>query len=126
MATIQPVEVPSSGGRIEAGVATVTWATLTETNTTGQGVRVAHFADRTVQMVGTFGGAAVALQGSNDSTDGSNGTWGTLTDPQGNNISKSAAAMSVVMENPLWVRPLVTGGSGVNVNVILVGSTSRR
>ena len=51
-------------------------------------------ADRSIQFQGTFGvGGTIVFEGSND---GSN--YQSLTDPQGNAISKTAAALEAVAE----------------------------
>ena len=72
-------------------------------------------SDKTVQVDGTFSSVTVVLQGSNDGI-----SWFTLTDPQGNNISFTAAGMETVMENPRFVRPSTSGGSSASVNVRLL------
>ncbi len=81
----------------------------------GTPVSYAEFSDRSIAFTGTFGGASVSLQGSNDLTSPTN--WFVLTDYQGNNISKSAAALEGVEEPTVWVRPLVTGGDGTTAIV---------
>lgn len=81
-----------------------------------------EFPDKTVQMSGTFG-AAVTIEGSNDVVNAN--VWNTLTDPQGNLISMTAAGIEAVMENPYWIRP--NAASGVNnVTVRLSCAQSRR
>lgn len=65
--------------------------------------------------VGTFGGATVTLQGSLDGTN-----WATLTDAQGNAISVTSAALEAVTELVRYIRPVVTGGSGTDVTVLLL------
>jgi hypothetical protein len=77
------------------------------------------FADRSVQVFGTFGGAAVALQGSNDLTNPTN--WNALTDLQGNAINFTTAGLEQISESTCWVRPVVTGGaaSGITVQMLL-------
>ena len=65
-------------------------------------------ADRSIQISGTFGvGGSITIQGSND---GSN--WVALTDPQGNAITKTAAAIEQVSEVTRYIRPSVTAGDG--------------
>jgi hypothetical protein len=50
------------------------------------------FADRAIQVGGTFGaGGTVVIEGSIDGTN-----YVTLTDPQGNAISKTAAAIEEI------------------------------
>jgi hypothetical protein len=87
----------------------VTWTPLTTTNRDGQPFEMPAWSDRCVQIGGTFSGGAatVTLEGSNDGV-----TWFTLTDPQGNVISATAAKMEQVMEVPRFTRPNLTGGDG--------------
>lgn len=72
-----------------------------------------NFADRSIQFSGTFGtGGSVTLQGSNDGTN-----WQPLTDPQGNAITKTAAAIEQVLESTRFIRPVVTAGDGTTAIV---------
>lgn len=84
---------------------------------TGTPIPFAEWADRSVQIVGTFGsGGTVAWEGSNDGV-----TWATLSDPQGNAISKTGAALEQVAEITKWARPHVTAGDGttdIDVHVV--------
>jgi hypothetical protein len=67
------------------------------------------YADRSVQVLGTFGAAgSIRLEWSNDGGT----TWVTCTDPQGNDIIKTAAGGEAVTEVGLLVRPRVTAGDG--------------
>ena len=75
-----------------------------------------NFADKTVQMSGTWGSATIVLQGSNDGV-----TWFTLVDPQGNAISMTSDGLEAVLENPLYIRPKSSGGTGTDVDVTLAG-----
>lgn len=68
----------------------------------------AGFADRSIQVSGTFGvGGTVIIEGSNDGTN-----YIVLTDPQGNAISKTAAAIESVSEITKFIRPRVSAGDG--------------
>lgn len=72
-------------------------------------------ADRTIHVRGTFGGATVTFQGSNEpgpvaTTTPASGV--VLTDQAGAPLSFTAAGARVVAEASRWVRPLVTGGDG--------------
>jgi hypothetical protein len=74
----------------------------------GAAVQYGAFTDRSIQFAGTFGtGGTVVLEGSNDGTN-----WQTLTDPQGNVISKTAASIEAVTEATRYIRPRVTAGDG--------------
>lgn len=82
-----------------------TWV-LTNTDSVGAPITAHEFGDRTLQVTGTFDSATVVLEGANVST------YTTLTDPQGNSMSKAAAAIEQVMEVPRYTRPNSSGGSG--------------
>lgn len=86
----------------------VTWTGLLQGDD-GAWFDAREFADRTFQVLGTFGGATVAIQGSNEPTPG---TAFTLTDQVGAALTFTAAGGRVAAEAPRWVRPLVTGGDG--------------
>lgn len=112
MATIQPTsELPASGG---GSFVLYIWANMT-TNDVGAPVELPTFADRTAQMEGTFNGATVDLKGSLDGTN-----YRSLTDPQGNAISKTAAALEAVTEIVRYIRPEVSGGTTPSVTVTVL------
>ena len=84
-----------------------TWTGL-DSDDSGAAIEIVDYTDRTVAITGTFGsGGSITMQGSNDGTN-----WFALTDPQGNAVTKTAAAMELIMEAPLYIRPLVTAGDG--------------
>jgi hypothetical protein len=113
MATVNPTTTTIEG---DGSVVKHTWSTLTSTNTDGAPAKWSQFADRSVQMSGTWGGATVTLQGSNDGL-----VWFTLGDPQANGIAKTSNALEQVLEMTHYVRPLLTGGDGTTaVSVILM------
>jgi hypothetical protein len=68
-----------------------------------------------VQIGGTFGGATLTFQQSNDGV-----TWFTAKTPTGDNVVATAAGMFELSLSGLYVRPNLSGGSGSSVNVILV------
>jgi hypothetical protein len=90
----------------------ITWTGLA-TGDTGQPLEMTGWADRSIQATGTFGGATVNIEGSNNGTN-----WSLLTDPQGNNIALTSAKIEQVMEITRFIRPAVSGGSGVSINII--------
>lgn len=97
-----------------------TW-NLTTANPDGAPITAHEFRDRTLQVTGTFDTGTVVLEGANV------GTYTTLTDPQGNAISKTAAAIEQVLEIPRYTRPNSSGGLGsVNVIVTLFCARTRR
>lgn len=95
----------------------VTWPAMGGSDM-GVAAPMAGAADRTVQVEGTFGGATVVFQGSND---GSN--YETLTDPQGNLLSWTSGGIKQVLQLTRYVQPVTTGGGGssINVNLLLKG-----
>jgi hypothetical protein len=90
----------------------ITWTGLT-TGDTGRPLEMTGWADRSIQVTGTFGGATVNIEGSNNGTN-----WSLLTDPQGNNIALTSAKIEQVMEITRYIRPSVSGGSGTSINII--------
>lgn len=123
MATVAP-----TFGKEMNNTLVITWASLSSTNTSGDAVppqRLADYADRSVQIIGTTGAATIKFQGSNDGTN-----YVSLTDPQGNVIEKASltasSALEQVMENTLYVKPVVTSGDGSTaITVVLVARRDR-
>lgn len=109
--------IPSEETIVRPGVVQITWTPLAGGDD-GAGVVTAHFSDRTVQATGD--GTSITIEGSNDGTN-----WFELNDTAGVPIDMDATTDAVVLvrENPLMVRPVVTGGS--STTVILIGSTER-
>lgn len=94
---------------------TETWTPLTETNADGLPTGSVGSGDRCFQATGTFGaGGTIILEGS---LDGSN--WFGLKDPAGAAISLTAAGIRQVLENPRFLRPRVTAGTGVSITAML-------
>lgn len=110
MATIQPTKLIVSGGK---GLV-YTWE-LTEADEAAP-IEVVDFADRSVQITGTFGGGNIRIEGSNDS--GVN--FSVLTDTQGNDLNIGTAKIEMITEVTQLLRPRVTAGSGVSVKVSLL------
>ena len=100
----------------------VLWEALTETNTDGSAFTSADFADRSVQVIGTFGGTTVTIEGSNDGGT----TWTTLSDAQGTALSFTSAGMETVGTLAHQIRPFITGGTGVNIDVYLLARSNKR
>jgi len=110
MATITPtIDRDSVPGAVLA-----TWTGMT-TGDVGAGVPIAYAADLTGQVTGTFGGATITWQGSNDNTN-----WHPMTLQSGTgNMAFTAASVHTANENPAWVRPAVTGGTSVSIKGVL-------
>jgi hypothetical protein len=92
----------------------VEWTPVTEADTCAP-VEMPGFTVRSIQIDGTFGGATVTFQGSNNGT-----TYATLSDPQGNAISKTSAAIEQVEEVTRYVKPVLAGGSSTSLKMTLL------
>jgi len=67
-----------------------------------------------VQFTGTFGGATVKLQVSND-----NSTYFDMKDLLGNTISTTSAAYFEFTTAGVYIRPAISGGTGDAVDVTM-------
>lgn len=100
--------------------AIATWV-LTTADHTGVAISYHDYADRTVQVFGTFGGATITWEGSLNNTN-----FEALTDPQGNAIAKSTAALEAVSEAVPYIRPrLSTVGVGADITAILYAKKAK-
>lgn len=83
----------------------------------GEAIPFSQYADKTVQIVGTFGaGGNLAIEGSNNGTD-----WDVLSDAQGNALNVTSAKIEQILEVTQYIRPRVTAGDGTtSINVILL------
>lgn len=72
-----------------------------------------------VQITGTFSGATVAMQVSNDGTN-----WVTAKDLQGEDISLLTTGYRELSLCAAYIRPVITGGTatGIAVTMVLRGS----
>jgi len=73
----------------------------------GRPVSYPTYTVRSVQVVGTFGGASMLLEGSNMPTSP---TYVGLLNPWYGMINLSEAGLKAVLENTYWVRPRIMGG----------------
>ena len=101
------------------------WETLTATNNVGARVFVGHRPGKSVQVIGTFGGA-VTIRGSNvlDADVTVAAHWFSLTDPTQTTISLTAAGGKEILESCLWVSPAAAAGV-TDVDVYLLASSAR-
>ncbi len=125
MAVISPTfrKLRGPSGGIDAVV--ITWANVGDADTC-KAVSRPDLADKSVQVEGTFGGATMKLQGSNDSTTGSDGNFETLNDPTGNAISLTSAGLKQVTEATAWIKPATSGGTGSSLTVTVLARRSLR
>jgi len=67
-----------------------------------------------IQAIGTFGGGTVKLQGSNDNIN-----WVDLLDVTGTAIGMTTAGGKEFTSSCVYLRPLITGGAGDDVDVLI-------
>ena len=94
---------------------------MVDADTVGAAAEFPDQTDAVVTITGTFGGATVTIEGSNDGT-----TFVILTDPQGNIISKTSAAIEQITEVPRYVRPAKASGSSTTVRVMIKATGAKR
>ena len=120
MATISPTVTRIGHHSIE-----FLYETLTTTNDRGAPIPEAYmdYADRSVQVLGTFGAAGnLRVEGSNDGGT----TYAVLSDPQGNALNVTAAKVEAITEVTLLTRPFVTAGDGTtDLDVAIVCRRAR-
>lgn len=68
-----------------------------------------------VQVTGTFGGATITMQVSNDGTN-----WVTAKDLQGADITFTATGYDELSLSAAYIRPAIASGSGSSLSVIMV------
>lgn len=114
MAT-RAVTVESIGERLVRFI----WAGLLNGDD-GAPVDWAAYADRSVQVFGTFGvGGSVTLEGSNDERNGT-ATWSALSDLRGNTFALTSAKIEQIEDLTYKLRPRVTAGDGTtNLTVVV-------
>jgi hypothetical protein len=120
MATV-PTTITDLSINGDKSVLKVVWNGLNTTNNVGASIAFAEYADRSFHINGTFNNANCVIEGSNDG----GGNFQTLTDPQGNPISKSSAALEQCEEAVSLTRPNLGNTAGV-VTDITVSAVIRR
>lgn len=111
MATVSPVISPTGSPN---GVPRVVWGDIV-TGDTINSLKLARRFEASVQISGTFGGATVTLQHSNDGTN-----WFTVKDVSNTNVTATANAIFEVAISSAYVRPSVAGGTANDIDVIAV------
>lgn len=89
----------------------------------GTPIEWSEWCDRTWQAWGTWGGATLSIQGSNDTAAqvaAGTATWFTLTNAAGGTACTfTADGGKAAIETPRWVRPnLTVVGAGASVTVV--------
>lgn len=107
------------------GVVQVLWTGLLNTDTGSWYTAPAH-ADRSLQVYGTFGGATLTVQGTNETGTPSNAA--TLNDPSSTALTVTAAKIEAILEPTVQIRPSVAGGDGTTTltMILLVITAAQR
>lgn len=118
-----PVITPTITQRNTSGlghVLTVTWAAIGDADTCAP-VQMGAYADRSVQVFGTFGGATIAIVGSNEDTnDPALATnYVALHDPQGVALTMTAAKIEEIAEITNWTKPTTASGTASSLTVAM-------
>src|SRR5512139_881962 len=103
MAVIKPTV--TAIGRGDGSTLRVLWTPVTNADTCAA-VSFPECADKSIQVLGTFNAASVAVHGSNDAGT----TFAALNDPGGTVIAISAAGIKAILENTELVKPVFSGG----------------
>lgn len=119
MATITAVTTETGNGRTHHSI----WETMGNADT-GTAISLPGAVDRCVHMTGTVGGATVTVQGSNDLLAPTN--WATLHDASSTALALTAVGViEQILENPLHIRVITSGGTGTDVDVQIVSRSTR-
>lgn len=94
---------------------------LVHSDTVGAAAEFPDQTDAVVTITGTFDSATVTIEGSNDGT-----TFVILTDPQGNIISKTSAAIEQITEVPRYIRPSMSGGVASEAVRVMIKATGAK
>lgn len=117
MATIAPTVTQPNADSVR-----ITWVDVTENDTCGVYEGLSEYADRSVQVSGTFSGMSVDIQGSDeyDGREYPSGEFNTLNDTFGNPLTFSAAGgPTQINEYCHAIKPSRSGGSGSSVRITI-------
>lgn len=91
----------------------LTWSSITESDTALTVDLEQVVEEISIQLTGTFGGATVLIQGSNDGTN-----YETLKQLDGSSASFTAVALASILERPLYLKPSISGGSSQSITIV--------
>lgn len=113
MPAVTPTTLQTAEGNSDGSVLAFSWELLTA-SPAGAPMSFVQWSDRTWTAVGTWGGATLAFEGSNDLSN-----WFAMNNAAGGlTASLTANGMVTTIELPLYVRPnLITAGTEADVVV---------
>lgn len=102
--------------KIEKDILLFAYDNLDEADASPASLEFPELGEISVQVIGSFGaGGTVLIEGSNDGIN-----YGTLTDPQGVALSLTAAGIKSVQQITRHIRPRVSAGTSVDVDVFFL------
>jgi hypothetical protein len=114
MATITATRTPVPGFGEKAHL--IKWTGLVgSTADVGDALEMPTWADRSVQVIGTFGTTTVSIQGSNDGA-----TWVTLTDTAAGALTFTSTGLRQILQVTRYIRPSAPSGTGTALDVHLL------
>lgn len=114
MASIVPSDKDVSEKQ-DGSIRQIIWTPLTEADVCIP-VHYPKHSDKSIQVLGTFGGGTIALHGSNDGGT----TYAPLNTPASVAIGIAAAGIKAVLENTEFIKPVATGGTGQSVTIAML------
>jgi hypothetical protein len=116
MAVITPkfTSIVGPNGGVDAII--TTWGPIGDADTCLPMQRP-DYADKSIQVEGTFAGATIVIEGSNDSTTGLDGHFRPLRNPEGVVLNFIAGDIQQTQEATLWFTPVTSGGAGSSLTV---------
>ena len=101
--------------QVAGKVYSYTWEALGDADQ-GEALDSPGLADKTITVTGIYGGATLTLKGSNDGTN-----YMTIHDVFGNVMSfTNTNQIAMVAQCPKFMRPETSGGSGTDLDVIVL------
>ena len=94
----------------------------------GKPVELPNYPIKSIQVVGTFGGATVTIEGSNMVLDNVlELTYAPQVDNLETAITFTSTGIKQIFSNTYWIRPRISSGGNVNtdIDVYLIAHTMR-
>jgi len=106
---------------IAKGVMKSSWGAQTVTTDTVPALDAPTYPEKSVQVIGTYDGATITIQGSNDAGT----TYDTLNDSRGvgnaMTFTSGSGGVKTLLENPQLVKPKLTTSTGSpSLKVIII------
>ena len=105
--------VTTTTSNLESGDIRIVSFAMTAASDVSPVIESAQWADRSVQIAGTYGTSTVTIEGSNDGTN-----YATLNDAQGNALSAiNADKIEQMLEVTRYLRAKIVGGTSCSLAI---------